>query len=336
MKKVSNFKQVIAEINQGKVARSYFLYGREVELQDQLIEEISSAFLNRIEREVNYFVRYASETPVETLSQLMQSGGLFSERKVIVYRDYDQARNPRLNYLTHFLESLHPDLVFIVTSRDEQVKGKKFKPLLEYSLVVHLRPLGAEELAAFVHSELARQGKRLAPGALELLIEHTGNYLNHVKGALDQLCNAFPDREEIGRAEIEQVVGDYALHTVFEYTERVLSGQRAQAHVLLHQLLEKGENPQGIMYWLLRHLSTLWKIRGFLHSGERRDAVIQRELGLYPRQYQRYKKQALQWKSAALRQAILILKNTDMAFKTSQAPPDILLDLITSKLVNLQ
>ncbi len=336
MRKPLSFKQLVTEIGRGKLARSYFLYGSEVDLQDQLIEKISQKFLGRLEREVNYFVRYASDTPVETLSHLIQSGGLFSQRKVIVYRDYEQAKNPKTNYLNHFLATLHPEVVFIVTSREEQPRGKKFKPLLEHSVQVQLRPLSPEDLAGFIRSELARRGKRLVPGALEVLLEYTGNYLHHVKGALDQLCNAFPDLDELGRNEIGQVVGDYALHTVFEYTDRLLSRQPDRAYALLHQLLEKGENPQGIMFWLLRHLTTLWKIRGYLQSGERQDEAIRRALNLYPRQYQRYKQQALQWKSATLRQAVLILKQGDLAFKTNQTPSDILLDLITSKLVNLQ
>jgi DNA polymerase III delta subunit len=69
-------------------------------------------------------------------------------------------------------------------------------------------------------------------------------------------------------------------------------------------------------------------------SGIKNDYEISRKLGLYSRRFADYKNQLSGWKFPQLKNAMKLIEECDHSLKSSQMRPDLILDILSYKLVN--
>ncbi|RMF57243.1 MAG: DNA polymerase III subunit delta [Calditrichaeota bacterium] len=329
------FRGIIQQVEKGQISPAYFLYGEEVYLMDELVARIAEKFIGKIEKEINYFVRYATDVPLENILALSAGGGLFSEKKLIIYRDYHQLKNPDIARLIKYLENPNPEICLVITARISNIRQKKYQQLLPYVTPVFLNPLRDKELYQFVQGEFKKYGKNISLEGAQTLVYLVGEQIHDLKTEIVQIANFYMDEKEITPAHVEEIAGVYAVHDVFELARTLARRDRERAFYILHQLLERGESPLGILAMLLRHILILWKIRGYINSGEKNPRRIQSELNLYSKHYEEYRKDVPYWSMEQLQSAIAVLKETDALVKSSQMSDVVLMDRLILKLTSL-
>lgn len=332
---VQYFRQVTAALRKGEVAPVYFMYGEEAYLVDSLIAQICQKFVGTVDKEINYFIRYAPDATLEDILALTAGAGLFSSRKVIVLKDYQNLRNPNGELLRKYLQRPDPEIVLIVVARVDSVSQAKYKILQEMALTVNLLPLREDALNEFIRNEFEQYQKTIASESVHALIYLVGEKINDLKTEIAQVANYYQDKTHITPDDIENVVGVHVSQNVFELTGAIAQKQLETSLFMLKNLLERGENPGSILFLLLRHITNLWKIRGFYQSGVRDEQKIREQLRIYPRQYQAYVKDLALWPLAQLNRAIELIDECDRALKSSQAKAEIVLDRLIVKLIDL-
>lgn len=330
------YQQMISEISRGKLQPAYFMYGEEVFLLDDLIDKITAKFLGEAQKEINYFCRYASDTPLEEIVALMAGAGLFSEKKVIVYKDFQNLRSPKTEILKRYLKNPNSDVCLIIVARISSVSQSRFQALSGLACFVNVLPLRDAELRQWISDEFSRHNKTILSETAESMIYLVGEKIHDLQGEILHIVNAFPEKKEISAAEVEQVVGVRLTQNVFELARAMAAKEPGKALFILKTLLESGENPGSILFFLLRHIMILWKIKGFQRSGIRNDQMIQKQLRLYSRQYSQYLQELSAWKSTHLEAAVVLAGESDRALKSSQLDPQVILEMLIVRLVSLQ
>ncbi len=334
-KKTHYYREVAAELKQGKVDPAYLLYGEEVYLVDDLINRIAVAHLGKIDKEINYFVRYASDLGLPELLALMSGGGLFSEKKLIVYKDYQLLRNPKLDRLIAYLKNPNPDIRLILSARTESINQARYKNLQGLVKFVNLTPLRDRELQNFIRDEFKRYKKEVSPDGVQSLLYLVGEQIHNLKVEIAQVAYNFPEKTTIEAEDIEAVVGVHATQSIFQLTRAIGQKKLEESIFLLHNLLGKGENPGAILFLLTRHIMILLKIQGFQQSGERNQARIMSSLRLYSKQFSQFQQEMRNWNRRQLFQALEILREADQTIKNSQLSPEIVLDKLMIKLTGI-
>lgn len=329
------YRQILPLIRKGNIDPLYLIYGEEQYLMDSLVEQIATAFVGELQKEINYFVRYAPDCSLDDLLALTAGAGLFSSRKVIVYRDYQNLRNVDHAGFKKYLERPTPDICLILMARTATVTQARYKILRGHARLVNVPPLREGELHTWVEEEFARHGKKATAEAVRTLVYLVGGHIHDLQTEITQVVNFFQDEETILPEHIEKVVGIYVTQSVFELTGAIARKDVEKSLFILHNLLEKGESPGSILFWLIRHITILWKIRGFYHSGIKNRQTIQERLKIYPRHYQQYETALAHWSLAQLQASLGLIKEADRLLKSTPIAAETILDILVVKLAKL-
>jgi DNA polymerase-3 subunit delta len=329
-----NRNDIEEKLKQGKFSPAYLVYGSEDYLIDGLIEAISNKFLGSIEKEINYFLRFAPDTTLDEILALTSGGGLFSSEKVVVYKDYQNLRNPNLDRLLKYLDNPNQQICLLLIARTAEIRQAKFEKLKTKLPFINIQPLTERELVNFIRAEFKNHKKTITDEAIELLLYMVGDKIHDLKSEISQLCNFKIENDDIGINEIEEVVGVYVNQNVYEYINSISKKDLNNALYVSHYLMEKGENPGYFLSLLLHQIFTLWKIRGLCNIGITNDYEIGKELGLFSKFVKRHRASLESWDTKELRSAIELIDEYDRCLKNSQIRPHLLLDMLSLKLVN--
>ena len=330
------YQPALKEIEQSVIAPAYLLYGEEVLLADKLIEKLKNKFLGKADPELNYFVRYATESGVDAIITLGSGTGLFSDKKMIVLKEAHTLKQADLDRLKKFMEKQTNDICLILQTHIASIYQTRLMKIEPFLTSVNLLPLRAKELDSFIQAEFKKNDKRISPAAIEMLLFLVGTQLSDLIMQINNLGLFFSEKANIDVPEIEQITGIYVTQDVFEFTRLIGRKNLQKAFFVLHNLLDTGVSPQQIITQLLRHFSLLWRIQGYYRSGIRSKEVISKKLRIYSKYYQEYAEQSRQWHSQSLKRIFMLLHKADFNLKDSSLNPKITLDILSQEIINCQ
>src|SRR5829696_2824401 len=100
----------------------------------------------------------------------------------------------------------------------------------------------ANEMPAFVTSEVASHGAKIAPDAATFLVQAVGNDLRSLAAAADQLTNDYPG-EQLTVEKVQRYFGGRAEAKSFTVADAAFAGRRAVALEELRWALDTGTAP---------------------------------------------------------------------------------------------
>ena len=332
-KSLMYYSQAIAELKKQIVHPVYFIFGEESYLIDDLIEKIGEAFIGKQQKEINTFIRYANETSLDELLALTAGGGLFSDKKLIIYKDFQHLRNPKLDDLLKYLTNPAAENCLIIVARIDNANQSRYQKIQELAVSVNALPLQANDLKRLVQKEFQQFNRSIDNEAIDTLLYFVGDKIHDLKSEIQQIVNGLPHKNVITSEDVESFVGSHGNQNIFELTRAIAQRKIDEALFILNNLLEKGENPVGILHMLIRHLSILWKIKGFKASNEYNESVIQNKLRIYPKHFKEYAVESNQWSRQQLQNAIQLLKACDVELKSGNLSDKVILDRLVFQLV---
>lgn len=163
------FAKVWKDIDSGKIAPVYCIYGEETYFIDETIQRLKKVLSQTEEVEMTTFD--LEETPVDFVIDEADTFPFLSERKLIVARNatFLKAAEKGAEKIEHDLKRLenwlnHPSdfAVTIFTAPYEKLDERKkiTKLMKETSVMLHAEALGEKDLAVWIQSEAARWGKK--------------------------------------------------------------------------------------------------------------------------------------------------------------------------------
>lgn len=151
---------------------------------------------------------------------------------------------------------------------------------------------------------------------------------------IQNVAQNFSGDKSIDAAVIQQLVGIYANQDVFEYTRLLGNEEYRKAELVLSNLLESGQSPQQIISQVIRHFIMLWKIKGLNRAGVTRADRLAEELKVYQKYISEYAEQSKNWKSTRLHKVFQHLFQADRELKNNSLEPQIVLDMLSFKIIN--
>ena len=162
---------------------------------------------------------------------------------------------------------LPPGKVLLLLTETADKRKKLYKYLEKNAVVVDLgvdtggsTPARKEQAALLknlVHETLAGLHKKIRPEALELLLERVGFHPVAVVMEAEKLALYSQDREQIGRREVEEMVGRTREEAIFELSEAFTAGNLEKGVTVLARLQQGGMHPLAILGGLRNHVRKL-------------------------------------------------------------------------------
>ncbi len=332
--KVLYYNQVMKSLAASGPEQAYLLFGSEILLAENLINFIKEKFLQKADKEINFFVRYATDNSVDEIISLGSGLGLFSDKKLILLREVQALKKDDIKRLVKFLGKLPPEICVILQTNVPTLYQTRLKEVQDVIPSVNLLPLRDFELRDFIKSEFIKQGKQISEEGSDMLLFLVGTQMSDLIGQINNIAHYFTDKAALDIEDIEKIASVYVTQDVFEYNKYMASRKLKNSLFVLNNLLDSGISPLQIVAQLQRHFSILWRINGLQISGVRDKNRIGKELNIYSRYYDEYASQARNWNSKQLKQVFSFLHDVDYKLKDSNSDSKNILDLLSYEIIN--
>jgi len=175
--------------------------------------------------------------------------------------------------LEEVLKKGFPEDNCLILAADFVDKRKKiFKVISDYGVTLHFSKVKGEarQKGMFLNAAreiLERGGKRLSPGAINVLGKKTGFNLRESMGELDKLITYAGDDDIIGEGDIDVITGKTKEDSVFDLTSALVSRNLKKALSTFRDLIDHRVHYLMIVTMIGREIRLLLQGRILLKSG---------------------------------------------------------------------
>jgi len=207
-----------------------------------------------------------------------------------------------------------------------------YKAIAKVGMVVGCEAPRDYHLAKWIMARSRAHGKRLVGDTATKLAEYIGVNLPVIDQALLKLSLYVGDRDTITGDDVDALIEDLPVTTIFKLTDAVGSKSPGRALRLLDNLLAQNNEPSYIVSMIRWALERLIMARTLLDQGLS-PPEIGKTLRMQPGFFlDKTLEQARKRSSAELRRGFALLLEADLATKTSVANPRDLLEHLLLKL----
>jgi DNA polymerase III subunit delta len=311
----------------GKARPVYLLYGDEAYLVERARGKIVDTLLPQL-RELNYTLYEGGQAPPSEVINACNTLPCMARRRIVLVKGAHQYGKNDLRSFSPYLQSPCPttSLVFIA----EEMTAEFLKEAKDSAF--HLeRPL-QREISPWIRTISRELDKEITADAAGYLQEAVGRDLQGIYHELSKASLYVGDRKRIELQDVERVVSDVRVATIFELTKAIGERDLKQALRALERIWESGEPPLKILGMISRQFRHLLMTKEIVAKGGGTEQV-KKELGIANLYYLReLTAQAKGFSQASLQRAIKSLWQADLKFKRSSLSRRLLLEGLIIKL----
>jgi len=356
---VLSHQAAIKQIEEKKFVPVYLFYGEERYLQEELVEQLTAAFLGT-ETDFGKEKLDGAEYTLEAVLDRIGESGLFSERKLLIVdnppyllpprkRDEqdlsgepeqkDKKEDLHADILLSHLEaqaSSIPEGILVFLSSQVDRRRRLFKLIDKRGVAVECGPLKGDSLAAWIRKKAAEMGKSIDRAALEKLLLAGDQNLHYISRELEKYCTFLKDDEEVITARtVDALFSGDIQGDVFKLSDALAEGSLFRADALLDLLLRRREKPLLIFFMLARHYRLLLQAHSLLEEGIP-PAEFTGALEVHPFVARKLREQASLYNRALLEEVLIVLQEADFKIKTGRLEPADALKLMLARIDHVQ
>lgn len=288
------FLDFMENIKREGIAPVYLFYGQEAYLRKQAIEELKRRILTEQSSQFNFDYVDGEEISCGDIVSMAETPPFFSGLRLVVVHHSSYFATPKRLRATHkqddkdisdtegqegiieasdrilirYLENACKTtcLVFDASQKVDQRK-KIFKIIRKIGHAVEFDYLKTAELSRWLTRRCDRAGKIMAPGCVELLINHSGKDMHMLENELNKLIFYTGNMTSITREDILKITAPQAEENIFSMIDAIGERKAGKALQGLKELLESGYNFAYISYMVSRQFRLILQAQELPRQG---------------------------------------------------------------------
>lgn len=305
----------------------FFLHGEDVFRSKEKLNELKERFIKNNSSSGLFIFDFSDKSITESsFLESFKSSGLFSTKKLVIAMDF--LKSVPLENQKNLLETLKDrpeiekdsDLTLVFQEQGKPKKttsfykylAKKAKQQEFFSLDARGTEKWANEYITAHFPDIRFESK-----ALSMLTFYVGNDLFLLKNELGKICT-FKTKGSVSGEDVDLLVKSHFESTVFQTIEALLGQDKKMTLKLLHQQLQKGEDPFYLLSMYAYQIRTLLKISAAFENGNTQPQYIAKETGLHPFVVQKAMSQIRKHSLEYLKKIHKQLEIIDIAAKTGK------------------
>jgi DNA polymerase III subunit delta len=267
-----------------------FLHGEDSFRSQQKLREYKERFLKKYGGHADLIVIDVEESPDVDIFKTAGSAGLFSPVRLIVVENLISRLNRESQETFVGLLKLRKnilsgkDVVIILYEKDD-IRGTSplYKFLQKHADCQKFERLNGIALHKWINTRLSEFGSRVALSskAAEKLAAYAAGNTRVINNELQKLVN-FKESGEISEKDIDCLATAIATTTIFETIEAASSGNKKLALKLLHEHLNKNEDPFYILSMYVYQFRNMLKINEIFWNGVTDKTTLSKITKIHP------------------------------------------------------
>jgi len=309
-----NLKQTINRINSNEIEPVYALFGNEAFLQNFFINYICSKFLDKSKKAI--YLNLDDDKESTLLSEL-SSYSLFDDRKIIIVRRIKKLSKSAKKELFDYIKSPNSNNCLILISENYDFRNSLQKELQKNSTTIDVRVPFENKIREWAAYYAKINKYNINSETINDLIDKYGDSISHVINEIDNLV-LFGAEKSNYYSQIDKT------YFLWELQDSIGKKDISKSLLVGNSLLTNGIS----IVQIISNLSNLFfqllyaeKTQGsFKYTGLNK--IITKNLTYYNKKYL----------TSEIENAILILRNYDIIYKSSSIKDVILLNIIITKI----
>ena len=320
-----NYGDLKQAIKSGKIPSLLLLFGEENYFVTEAVRLVTDAVVPAESRDFNLAVFHGRGLQPRELLEQAQTFPVFSPRRLVLLKNVEEVPAEQLEHLLPYLEDPVPETVLLVAGGKLDTRRKFFKKFKEVGVFIEFKRVYDNQLPNFIRDLAKQRDVGFTAAALALFCKRVGTNLSEASGELEKLISYMGDRSLIEEDDVAAVVTDARVESVFDLTDALGEGRRAEALRLLGRLLDEGQAPLMVLAMLTRHFRQLWKTKELVDR-DTPQKDISRRVGISPYFLKGLIRQSSYYGPAEYRLFFERFLETDLALKSSGGDPRALLE----------
>lgn len=293
-----------------------FLYGPDTYRSKRKLEEIIKHYQDVHKSGLNLRFFEGKNLSYEDFEGEFQQTPMFKEKKMLVFKNAFQNQELKDAFLEHgkrFVDSR--DIIVFQEGSGISPKDAFLKFLIKNAKAQEFRYLEGVKLKNWAKKEFEKYKSEIQPEALWQIINYLGNDLWRLSNEIKKMA-AFKKNRVIELEDINLLVKPEIETDIFITIEALALGNKKKALHLVHEHLEKGDNPLYLLSMI---------------NFQFRNLLMIKEAGKIPGHPYFVRKTALlaeTFTREELRRVYRKIFETDLKIKTGRLDPQLALDLL--------
>jgi DNA polymerase-3 subunit delta len=325
-----------------------FLYGPDTFRSRRKLKEIKDKFIKEVDKSgLNIEVLDGSKLEPSEFEKAISTQPFLANKRLVIIEDLI-SKNKGQKIQKEILEMLDQKNIesTIIVFWESGLSGSKEKKskltaqrshllanrLKQERYAQEFNLLEPAEVFAWTNLEFKNRDGKIQPAALRLLVDLVGNDLWQMNSEIDKLL-AFTQNKTIATADINSLVKTKLDEDIFKLTEAIGHKNKKVALKLIADQLKSGTTASELLAKIVWQFKNLLLVKEFSQSyGQAYPAQrLTYQLGLHPFVIKKTLTQIKNYQLETLKHIYQHLLKIDYQIKTSQANPEVLLDLLIIK-----
>jgi DNA polymerase III subunit delta len=215
----------------------YFLYGVENYLVQDEVKRLMDQVLPPQERGLHLHLFSGEEHGSQEILQTAQTLPMFSKYRFVLVNKADQLDEKEVEGFLNYFRKPSLSTCLVLCAQDPGPWKKHLAEIEEIGVVIEHSRLKGKGLTSWIRKRMEEKEKTLSEEAANYLIELTGDHLQDLDNALEMIFLSTGDQRTVGLAEIEGVLSDVKVSTIFELTDAIGQQHLEKALTILRKVL---------------------------------------------------------------------------------------------------
>ena len=329
----NTYETLATSLEAGEPLPVYAILGDEPFARGQALHALRDGVLGEADPDLALSSYEGAEIaePAELLDEL-RTPPFLAPRRLVIVENAAPLIAKAAEALVGYIEKPSRTGVLALALEKLAKNTRLYKRIAKAGMVVTCEAPRDYQLAKWIVARSRAHGKRLVGNTANKLAEYIGVNLPVIDQALLKLSLYVGDRDSITEDDVDALVEDLPVTTIFKLTDAVGTKSPGRALRLLDNLLAQNNEPAYIVSMVRWAMERLIMARTLLDRGASQ-ADIGKVLRMRPGFFlDKTLEQARRRSSAELRRGFALLLETDLATKTSVANPRDLLEHLLLKL----
>ena len=327
-----NYEMLEKNINNGKIASIYLLFGKEKYLLENNVRKIKKQFPELI-LGINYVV--LDETGVEEIIPNIQTPAFGYEKKLIIVKNSGlfkkegkrkSASNSTIqdkiaNYISENIDMIN-ESVIIIFIEDEAEKNTLYDVIDKLGIVCNFEYLKPVQLEENLKRICSMYKVKIDSDTLRYFVQNCGNNMQDLMNEIRKLIEYAGEGGTIDKQIIDKLSIKQMESIIFELTDKLGNKKVSDALVILDNLIYSREPIQKILVTLYGHFKKLYLCKLAINLNK----DITYSLNLKPNQtflVSKYRNQSNYFKLSELEKILQELIDLDYNYKSGKIDIDI-------------
>ena len=288
------YQKIQRQLTEGKVRGAMFFFGRERYLIDWAVNAIVKKYVNPATEALEYSKLEGMDATWSEIRNSCETLPMLSEKRVVLISDFPPLTGGKSKSISEteekeladYVKRLPDSTLLIFTAETADKRKRLYKAIADCGGAYEFGSLNRALLTATVEKRLDQAGKKARGAAVSHFIDHTGYFDKETDYTLFNLENdlkkaiAHAQGEEVTTEDFLSAVAGNIDTDVFAMLDAVSRGNKPEAFLRLHNILDGGENVYRLLSLICSQFEIMVSARELRDEGQGMPA-IQKTLGVH-------------------------------------------------------